>query len=242
MTSERTGWPLTGVSQRGYMNALRTSLHFCAREEWLDERIPQRLDMPRQERKVLQVLSAEQVRLLFRATAASEAPMRDRALLAVLLDGGLRVAELCRLTLDDAHFERDDAWLMLHGKGRKEREVPLGRTARAHLHRYMHREREAPSRERHVFLGRRGPLTQIGVDRALYGLRDEAGARHFAGVRVSAHVGRHTFAVNFLVAGGDVCRLARLMGHSAVAVTERYLIALSAKQARTGGPSVPESL
>jgi integrase/recombinase XerD len=82
--SERTGRKLTGVSQHGYMNALRTFLNFCVREEWLNERVPQRLEMPKKEKKVLQVLSTEQMRLLFRAIEASTTPERDRAVLSVV--------------------------------------------------------------------------------------------------------------------------------------------------------------
>jgi integrase/recombinase XerD len=240
--SERTGQRLTGVSQHGYMNALRTFLNFCVREEWLNERVPQRLEMPKKEKKVLQVLSTEQIRLLFRAIEASTTPERDRAVLSVLLDCGLRVAELCKLTLDDVHFHSNDAWLSIHGKGRKEREVPLGKKSRLALHRYIHNVREAPKAECHAIIGKRGPLTQAGVDKLLYILRDRAGTHHFSGVRVSAHTCRHTFAVGWLQAGGDIYRLSRLMGHGSVAITERYLQAMTSRQARMGNVSILDAL
>jgi integrase/recombinase XerD len=224
------------------MNALRTFLNFCVREEWLNERVPQRLEMPKKEKKVLQVLSTEQIRLLFRAIEVSTTPERDRAVLSLLLDCGLRVAELCKLTLDGVHFHSNDAWLSIHGKARKEREVPLGRKSRLALHRYIYGVREAPKAQSHAILGKRGPLTQAGVDKMLYALRDESGARHFSGVRVSAHSCRHTFAAGWLEAGGDIYRLSRLMGHGSVAITERYLQAMTSRQARMGNVSILDAM
>jgi len=240
--SPRTGMHLTGVSQHGYVNALRTFLNFSVREEWLDERVPRRLEMPKKEKKVLQVLDTQQIHLLFRAVERTTQPQRDLAVLAVMLDTGVRVAELGRLTLDDVHFHGYDAWLHIQGKGRKEREVPLGRKSRLALHRYIHSVREAPKEVRYAILGRRGALTQAGLDKLLYGLRDDAGAHHFSGVRVSCHTLRHTFAVRFLEAGGDVYKLSRLMGHGSVAITERYLQAMTSRQARQGSVSIVDSL
>ncbi len=242
VVSPRTNKKLTGVSQHGYMNALRTFLNFSVREDWLDPRVPARLEMPKKEKKVIQVLDTQQIQLLFRAAEKSSQPQRDTALLAVMLDTGIRVAELCRLTLDDAHFHGYDAWLHITGKGRKEREVPLGRKSRLALHRYIHSTREAPKDVRYVFLGRRGPLTQTGLDKLLYTLRDDAGAQHFSGVRVSCHTLRHTYAVRSLEAGQDIYKLSRLMGHGSVAITELYLQAMTSRQARQGNISVFDQL
>lgn len=234
----RTGLPLTGVSVFNYANALRTFLNFCEREGWLDEKVVRRLEMPRKEKKVLQVLSIEQIRLLFRACDASTTPERDRALLGVLLETGVRVAELCKLRLDDVHFEQDTAWLKVQGKGRREREVPLGRTARRALHRYIHSTRRAPSTLPYALLGKRGQLTQAGVDKMLYALRDAAGAHRFVGVQVSAHTMRRTFATRFLEAGGDIYHLSRLLGHSSVSTTELYVAAYTQRQVRESAVSI----
>lgn len=200
--SPRTGRPITGVSVYGYANALRTFLNFCAREDWLDERVTRRYEMPRREKKVLQILTTEQIQRLFRVAETTTAPARDRAILAVLLDTGVRVSELGRLTLEDVHLTADGSWLKIQGKGRREREVPPDRKARQALFYYIHTVREAPRHVRYAILGKRGQLTQTGVDKLLYALRDKAGAQHFVGVQVSAHTFRRTFAVRFLDAGG----------------------------------------
>src|SRR5258706_10616248 len=97
--------------------------------------------MPRVEKKVIAVLTPAHLDALMRAATST----RDKALLAVLFDTGLRAQEVCGLTLDNTHFDLDGAWLKVRGKGNRWREVGIGRKARALLHRYIHRERHATS-------------------------------------------------------------------------------------------------
>lgn len=82
---------------------------------------------------------------------------RDKAIIAVLLDTGLRANELCTLTLDHVHFTPEGTWLLVHGKRDKWREVGLGKRTPQALHKYIYRERptqawRAQGREReHVY-------------------------------------------------------------------------------------------
>jgi site-specific recombinase XerD len=231
--------PVSSATVHGYARAVRALLNWCVGEGLLDERVPKRIAMPRQEQKVVQALSPQQVERLLGAAQTS----RDKAIIAVLVDTGLRANELCTLTLDHVRVTPQDAWLLVKGKRGKWREVGLGKRSRRLLHTYIHRERLATcaplvphtlSDMPYVFVGRRGPLTPSGLDQLLYRLRDEAGAEHFTGVRVSAHTLRHTFATLYLAGGGDVYKLSRLMGHSSVTVTEQYLRSFRAKDARQG--------
>jgi site-specific recombinase XerD len=228
-TDPRTGQPVTSQTVHGYARAVRALLNWCVREELLNASVTRRLAMPRKETKVIQTLTAQQVARLMGAAET----VRDKAIVAVLCDTGLRASELCTLTLDNLHFTPNDAWLLVRGKLQKWREVGLGKRSRQLLHRYIHRERPCTD-EPTVFLGRRGPLTPSGLDQMLYGLRDAAGREHFAGVRVSCHTLRHSFAVSYLANGGDVYKLSRLMGHSSISTTESYLRSFAAKSARQG--------
>jgi integrase/recombinase XerD len=239
-TEPRTSRPLTSHTVHGYARAVRALLNWCVQDGLLDERVPKRVAMPRRAQKVIPALSAQQIDRLLRAATAS----RDKALVAVLVDTGPRANELCTLTLDHLHFTPYDAYVLVRGKRDKWREVGLGKRARALLHRYVHRERQAPRDEPHVFLGRRGPLAPSGVDQVLYALRDTAGREYFAGVRVSAHTCRHSMAVHYLEQGGDLFRLSRLLGHSSVQMTGEYLKSFTSRQARRvpGAVSVLDAL
>jgi site-specific recombinase XerD len=241
-TLSKTGKPLDSFTLHGHVRAIRTLLFWAAAEDLIDEKIPKRVSLPRREQKILAVLSDEQISRLLRAAQTTDTPTRDIALLSLLLDTGCRASEITGLTLEDVHLAPDDAWLLVRGKGRKQRQVALGRKARADLARYLHRARRAPATERHVFLGKRGPLTPEGLDRLLYKLRDRAGAEYFKGVSVAAHRWRHTHAVKALEAGTDVYVLSRQMGHSDVSTTGGYLKALTARQTRQLAPSVLDFL
>jgi site-specific recombinase XerD len=244
----RTGKPLDSHTLHGHARAIRAFLRWAVKDDLLDERVPKRLEMPKREQKVMVVFSPAQIEALFRACEGGETPAfvaRDRAILAMLLDTGMRAQELCGLTLDRLMFTPDEAYCVVNGKGRKQREVGLGSRARRLVHRYVHTHRRTfivNKEEAGVFIGRGGqPLTPEGLDRLLYRLRDRAGREQFAGVRVSAHTFRHTYATRYLEQGGDIYHLSRLMGHTSVVVTEGYLKAVEAKVARRG-PSVFDRL
>lgn len=244
--ARRSAGTLSSHTLHGHVRAIKALLNWSGQEGLLSEQVARRIKLPVREQILIPTFSKEQIDWLFRAcrmtpVGTENFVARDHAIIAVLVDTGIRANELCTLTLDHVTLDQDDAYLRVYGKGRKEREVGLGRHARNALARYIHRDRprcDSP----YVFLARGGvggvhgkqPLTPGGLDQMLYRLRDRVGAERFTGVRVSAHTFRHTFAVHYLANGGDVYKLARLLGHTSVAVTEGYLKSFKAKDARQG--------
>lgn len=222
---------LDSFTIHGHVRAIRTLLFWAVEEELIDEKIPRKIKPPKREQKVLQVLSDRQIALLFRAASQTDTPLRDTALLSLLLDTGCRANELCGLRMQDVTFAPDTAWLLVHGKGRKQREVALGKKARLALSRYINRERKSDAER--VFLSRKGFLSAEGLDRLLYRLRDKVGAQHFVGVSVAAHRWRHTQAVKSLEVGMDTFALMKKMGHADIGVTTNYLKAVSSRQIRS---------
>lgn len=229
--SFKSGQPLDSFTIHGHVRAVRTLLFWAASEELIDEKIPHKIKPPKREQKVPKVLESKQLDLLFAAAKKTQTPLRDTALVALLLDTGCRASELCGLKLDDVHFDHDTVWILVHGKGRKDRPVGLGKRSGMSLHRYIKRERKSDLL--HVFIGKKGALTPEGLDRLLYRLRDAAGAQHFTGVSVGAHRWRHTHAVMSLEAGTDVYALSKQMGHADIGVTTNYLRDVSQRQLRT---------
>lgn len=246
--SPRSGQPIDSHTLHGDVRAIRAFLHWLAAEDVLDPKVPARIALPKKEQKVLRVLSTDQITRLFHAAETAETPeqsARNKAILAVLLDTGIRADELCSLQVGDVALSPDDAYLFIRkAKGRKQREVPLGKKARQLLARYLHRYRgRVASQSAPLFLSKSdAPLTPSGLDQMLYGLVDEAGREFFTGLKLGAHLYRHTFAVRYLDAGGDVYKLSRLMGHSTISTTEGYLRAFTARQARQGGISPLDTL
>jgi integrase/recombinase XerD len=238
----RDGQPISSHTIHGDVRCIKSFLNWAAREDLIDEKVVKRIDLPKRDQKVIAVFTPKQIELLFASCELGETAeqiARDKAILALLIDTGIRANELCTLTKDHVYFSDGDAWLMVDGKGRKQREVGMGKRSRQLLHRYIYRFRQAPHDMPYVFIAKKGtPLTTFGLDQMLYRLRDKAGREHFKGVRVSAHSFRHNYAVSYLQNGGEIYRLARLMGHSEIAVTEGYLRAFNQRDARKPGLSV----
>ncbi len=135
---------------------------------------------------------------------------RDYALIAIMLDTGLRLTEVLSLTLDDIS---EDFTLRVFGKGRKWRTVALGTTASTALTRWL-RARQTTNRQ--LWVGKKGPLTASGVRRML-ARRSEA-----LGFHLHPHMLRHCFVDNWLRNGGSEVDLARLAGWTTTRMAERY--------------------
>lgn len=142
---------------------------------------------------------------------------RDRAIILVLLDTGIRASELVGLEVRD--FDQSHGRLTIrHGKGDKSRNVWLGDTARAGLWKYLASRSDArPTAP--LFCTRRGRA----LDRTNLGhMLQRAGQR--AGVAgVHPHRFRHTFAINYLRNGGDVLHLQAVLGHETMDTVRNYV-------------------
>jgi site-specific recombinase XerD len=110
--SPRTGKPVDTHTLHGHVRAIKALLNWSASEGLVDDRLPRRITLPKRAQKLLPVLTPDQVR---RLTLACES-VRDRAILSVLLDTGIRASQLCGLTIDRTVLTQDDAYLVVHGK------------------------------------------------------------------------------------------------------------------------------
>jgi integrase/recombinase XerD len=227
-------------TRHGYTQVVKGFLVWCEEEKLLSRGVAARIKLPKVEKTVIKTLSRDQVRRLHLAVDRQvyrRLVLRDHAILDVLLGTGLRASELCSLTVGRTFVQNPaDCYLLLKGKGKKEREVGLPPDACKRLRRWLRERPSVPYEE--VFVGRGRPLAVSGVDQLLYRLERRAGDEHFTGIRVSAHTFRHTFAVTYLSEGGDVYKLSKLMGHTSVSTTERYLRDYMQRGARQGGPNV----
>jgi integrase/recombinase XerD len=223
-----------------YVRSILAFLHWCLSDEeysqYLKLQTVKNIKMPRVEQLVKPVFSDEEITALFNACQSPEKTheyqLRDTAILALLLDCGLRAAELRTLTIGNVTLARDlkeDSYITVHGKGNKWREIPLGNKARRALSRYMRQYRKGATKQETVFLSRYGGEMAHGTLKdMLLRLATCAGVND-----CHPHKFRHSFATRFMASGGDVYDLSKLMGHSSVAITEGYLKSLSAQAIRT---------
>jgi site-specific recombinase XerD len=201
---------LSPVSVAGYVRTLKVFGNWLAAEELSPAPGLRSLRKPRVPAKLVEPVADDAMRSLLAA-----AGVRDRAILLLLLDTGLRVSEAAALRLGDL---RADGTLKVQGKGAKERIVPVGKTARAAIVRYLG-QRGAGSADEALLLGRRGPLDARGIQQVVRRLKTRIGVVG----RLSPHSLRHTFARSYLVNGGDVFSLQRILGHTTLDMVKRYV-------------------
>jgi integrase/recombinase XerD len=183
-----------------------------------------------------------------KVVAASHASkgLRDRALLLVLYNAGLRVQEIVDLNVGDVHFD-PVAYVVVVGKGRKQRTCPLWSRSVEAIQVWL-QERGTPCPTEPLFLNARGNrLSRSGVADILRRLVTRAGLVPRHSKRVSPHVIRHTTAMHLLQAGVDITTIAAWLGHAQLATTHGYVeINLRMKQTAisalaTSLPKMPRS-
>ncbi len=223
-TSPAAKRPASPTTVNGYFRALRTFFNWLEQEELIIENPFRNLKTPRPDNKVIRALTSSDLEKLFKLCAGKSAlEVRNKAILSVFLDTGLRVSELTNLLIDDVNME-DGSILVRHGKGNKQRLVRVGSKAQKALWKYITLYRKSNSNR--LFINRSGePLNLIGVKILIKRLGNKAN------VKVHPHQLRHTFAIAFLRAGGDVFSLQYLLGHSTLQMTQRYLQSLNANDA-----------
>jgi len=215
--------PASNTTINDYFRALRTFFNWLEREELIIDNPFRHLKTPKPDNKIIQALTPAEVERLFKACSGkSMLDIRNRAILSVFLDTGLRLSELVNLTLDDVNMD-EGSILVRKGKGGKPRVVRIGNKAQKALWKYtLHRK----GNSNRLFLNRAGePFDFYGVAIFLKRLGNKAK------VKLHAHQLRHTFAISYLRAGGDVFSLQYLLGHSTLNMTQRYLQSLNANDA-----------
>jgi len=221
-TGKDAGAPLTIAMQYQYLAPLKTWFRWLSREHHILANPAADLDLPRQPKRLPRsVPSVQEVEaILAEAEPDSAQGLRDRALLEVLYATGLRRMELAGTAVYDVELTRGILWVR-HGKGGRERVVPLGARAVAWLDKYLIEAR--PELLAHdttaLFLNDYGEAAHADYISAKV-------KRHmaFAGVDKigSAHLLRHACATHMLEGGADIRFIQEMLGHANIETTEIY--------------------
>lgn len=216
-----------GISSRNARLAAIKSLF-----RYIEHRVPSAIDQVRRilaiptkrsSSRLVGYLTREEAQAIIDAPDSTVGGLRDRAMLHLAVATGIRVSELVAIQLVDLVLE-PQPMLTVHGKGRRERRLPLWRETATALKRWLRARPAGPSH--HLFLnGRGGALTRSGFAHLLDKYVDAA-SRTVPGLRkkrVSPHVLRHTCAMITLQATRDVRKVALWLGHAHLATTEVYL-------------------
>jgi len=209
----------TIVSVRGFHR-------FALMEQWVLSDVSAEVKPRAIPKRLPKAISTDQVAAILEAAATGDgpAPLRDAALLEIIYATGSRISEAVGLDIDDVELAAGQEAVLLRGKGRKERVVPLGSYAARSIEAYLIRARPALAAKGKgtpaVFLNTRG--ARLSRQSAWSILKSAA---ELASVdNVSPHTLRHSFATHLLTGGADVRVVQELLGHASVATTQLYTL------------------
>jgi integrase/recombinase XerD len=208
------GMRKNGLSTAGMNDYIRGINVFLG---WLheNEHISQlKIKRVKQEETVITTFTDNQLEAIINWKPKDYFELRLHTLLLTAIDTGCRIEELLTLTRQNVDF--DSLVLKVTGKGKKERIVPFSLELRKRLFKLLKRHEFEL-----VFCTREGHL--LGYRNMLRGFKVLAKRLGITGVRISFHTLRHTFAINFVRHGGNVLYLQRMLGHTDLSMTRRYV-------------------
>jgi site-specific recombinase XerD len=218
--------PLRPISIKDYYVNFYSLFKWIVSEGYLEESPLDNLPVPKVQASQIQPLSEAQVTALLESAKKTSSPKRDTAIVMLLLDSGLRASEICNLKMQNLDIKNLDIRArrcFVLGKGNKHRSVFFGRNTAKALWQYLRTQQREEGD--FIFYGDRGrrarePLSRSGILRLINRLGRAAGIK---AVRCNPHSLRHTYALSFLRAGGNVFTLREALGHTNLQMTPKYV-------------------
>lgn len=218
---------LSTSTRAAYDRTIRTFVRFCLAEGWLDEDPMAGRPRIKAKRSKPDTLSLDDIRALLATCDDTPIGIRDRAIMLLLLDTGLRASELCDLVLDRVRFDGDRGLVYVlagESKGVNDRSIPIWTETIRALNTWLDLRPAEAKTIFTAFTGRRTltghRLTPSGLNQLI---RRRANAANIHGKRRLCHIWRHTFASRYVIRGGDLESLRLLLGHSSLDTVRIYL-------------------
>jgi len=209
---------LSPISIQCYVRAIKSFFNWLYKEGYTEENRLERLKQPKAPRKLIEPLTDPEIAVILSTIDPQTSWGARQSTIAILfLDTGLRLSELLMLEMKDLHLE--EGYVKVMGKGQKERIVPFGSSAQRSLMKYIYHFRPESLSIDRVFINLDGrPMTDTGLKLIFRRLAVNSGVD-----RLHIHLFRHTFAVNYLMNGGDVFTLQQILGHTTLEMVRRYV-------------------
>ncbi len=204
------------VSRR--LSSLKSFFNYLCREGIMDRNPAKTVPSPKLPQKSPVFLSVDDAfGLVERPDGMDFISVRNRAVLELLYSSGIRVGEMSSLDIDDLDIQ--EGIMMVRGKGRKERLVPIGSTALNAMKSYIIERHLIRKKEKALFINRSGKrLTERTLRRVVVKYAREFGIHG----KIGPHTLRHTFATHLLQDGADLRVIQELLGHESLSTTQKY--------------------
>lgn len=213
---------VAATSQARIISGLRAFYKFLLLEDMLSKDPTQNLELPKLARKLPEVLSKDEIdKMLQQIDLTKAMGHRDKAIIETLYGCGLRVSELTGLNISEIYFHEE--FIKVHGKGNKERLVPIAKSVLKELAIYINETRVHLKVNKKytdtAFLNHFGNgLSRISVFKLIKTLAVKANIQK----SISPHTFRHSFATSLVEGGADLRAVQQMLGHESIITTEIY--------------------
>jgi len=211
---------LSPQTVRGHIRGLKAFSSWLYREQYTNENRLGYLKIPKAPIKLIEPLTDQEINQITSSiNQDSPTGFRNYAIFATALDNGLRASELTDIAI--SQLDLKSGYVKVMGKGSKERIVPVGDFVKMTLWNYLNRIRPEPATIDcdKLFLSPSGkPITANTIKLVFSRLAKSSGVE-----RLHAHLCRHTFAINYLLNGGDIFSLREILGHTTLEMVNHYL-------------------
>lgn len=177
------------------------------------------ISSPKKDNLLPDVIYKDELKKILEYTPTGKFSHRDKAIIHLLYSSGLRVSELCDITLSSINLE--DRYLIVTGKGNKTRICPFNNECKTLIEAYLHFEREKFAKQEtvHLLINKYGEqLSTRSVESMIRSLS----LKLFGNTKLHPHIFRHTFATTLLNGGADLRIVQELLGHSSLITTQIY--------------------
>ncbi|BAX81530.1 MAG: site-specific tyrosine recombinase XerD [Labilibaculum antarcticum] len=209
-------------TQARVISGIKAFFKYLLLEEIIEKNPTALLEAPKIGRKLPDTLTTDEIDILVKAVDMNKAEgQRNRAILETLYSCGLRVSELIDLRVSNLHFRM--GFIKIHGKGNKERLIPIGKKAKKEIKIYLKSFRGKLNIDKEsediLFLNRRGrKLSRVMIFTIIKNLSKKVGLKK----NVSPHTFRHSFASHLVEGGADLRAVQEMLGHESILTTEIY--------------------
>jgi integrase/recombinase XerD len=219
---KKTTGKLSPFSIQGEVRAIKAFWSYLEHEGYLERNPLAKFPLPKVPQKPIQAFTWDQIKiLLYHIDKNSAVGAKYYTIILILLDSGVRISELTNLKIQDLDLQHN--CLRVMGKGQKLRTVPISAPTRKQLNHYLNNTRPFLCHIESLYVFPTNEGTPISSNSVQQFLRRLANKADINGIRCSPHTFRHTFATLSIAGGGNLFTLKEIMGHRALATTQKYV-------------------
>lgn len=197
--------------------SLRSYYKFVSRRYKISNDFIDNISFPKKDKLLPELIYKEEIQKILNYNFDGKFSYRNKAIINLLYSSGVRVSELCDITLSSINFE--ERYLIVTGKGKKTRICPFSKECKINIENYIVMERNECSKSNYLFVNKYGNRIS---PRSIENIINDLSIKLFNNKKLHPHLFRHTYATNLLNNGADLRTVQELLGHSSLNTTQIY--------------------